>query len=339
MASCIKLTVATLILLVFSIDYVSAEHGQSFDKTDSSRPSVTIVNDGFTTNYKTVPKRAVTMNQSQTEIMLALGLEAHMVGTAYIDDEILPEFEAVYNTIPVLAKKYPSKEILLNAAPDFIYAGYPSAFSERRGLPTRNELLKIGINSYLSPGSCKGMITKKKPWSMEVLYKELLDIATIFRVTERAEELISAMEKDIGRIRLEKNPGTKIPWILWLDNFSDRGPYVGSGNGPINAIINLAGGKNSFHDIHTGKTHAIVSKEQIISRPIDYVVLTEAVWSSSQKKKQGLTHDPIYSTLEAIKNNKFVPIEFSASTGGIRTVSAIKKLSTALHNNNERTKK
>ena len=330
MAPYIKLTITTLILLVFSIAYVSAEHRQAPDKTNTSRPSVTIINDGFTTNYKAAPKRAITMNQSQTEIMLALGLGAHMVGTAYIDDKILPEFETVYNTIPVLAKKYPSKEILLNAAPDFIYAGYPSAFSERRGLPTRNGLLKIGINSYLSPSSCKGMVTKKKPWSMEVLYKELLDIATIFRVTERAEELISAMKKDIGRIHLEKKPGTKKPWILWLDYFSDQGPYVGSGNGPINTIINLAGGKNSFHDIHIGKTHATVSKEQIISRPIDYVVLTEAVWSSSQKKIQRLTHDPIYSTLEAIKNEKFVPIEFSASNGGIRTVSAIKKLAAAL---------
>ena len=57
---------------------------------DSSFP-VTIKNCGRTTTYDAPPQRAVTMNQAATEIMLALGLADQMVGTAYLDDAILPQ--------------------------------------------------------------------------------------------------------------------------------------------------------------------------------------------------------------------------------------------------------
>jgi iron complex transport system substrate-binding protein len=39
------------------------------------------------------------MNQAATEIMLALGLHDRMVGTAFLDDSILPEFAEAYKTI------------------------------------------------------------------------------------------------------------------------------------------------------------------------------------------------------------------------------------------------
>src|SRR5690606_29617127 len=39
-------------------------------------------------SFDAVPSRVITLNQQATEIMLALGLEAHLVGTAYLDDAI-----------------------------------------------------------------------------------------------------------------------------------------------------------------------------------------------------------------------------------------------------------
>src|SRR5690606_41354241 len=59
------------------------------------------------------PERAVTLNQPTTEIMLALGLEDRMVGTAYLDDAVLPEYSDAYEAVPVLADPYPSFEDLL----------------------------------------------------------------------------------------------------------------------------------------------------------------------------------------------------------------------------------
>ena len=47
---------------------------------------------GGTFAYDTAPTRAITLNQQATEVMLALGLERSMVGTAYMDDAILPQW-------------------------------------------------------------------------------------------------------------------------------------------------------------------------------------------------------------------------------------------------------
>ncbi len=100
-----------------------------------------ITNCGVQSWIKSPPQRAVTMNQGTTEVMLALGLADRMVGTAYIDDYIWPELEAEYNTVPVIAKEYPTIDELLSVKPDFVYASYSSAFATSsvnytQGLPT-----------------------------------------------------------------------------------------------------------------------------------------------------------------------------------------------------------
>ena len=115
---------------------------------------LTIDNCGFEVTYEAAPEHAITMNQSATEIMLALGLQDKMVGTAYLDDTILPEYEDAYNSIPVLAAEYPSKEVLLGAEPDFGYGSYSSAFGEEAAGP-RQDLLDLGITSYVSPMACE----------------------------------------------------------------------------------------------------------------------------------------------------------------------------------------
>ena len=91
------------------------------------------------------------MNQPATEIMLALGLQDRMVGTAYLDDEVLPEY-AAYARVPVLAKEYPSKEKLLEAEPDFVYTSFNSAFSDE-GAGDRAAWEKLGAGTTPRPAA------------------------------------------------------------------------------------------------------------------------------------------------------------------------------------------
>src|SRR6202008_77640 len=49
------------------------------------------------------PTRAVTLNQGATEVMLALGLQDRMIGTAYLDDRVAPAYASAYASVPVLA--------------------------------------------------------------------------------------------------------------------------------------------------------------------------------------------------------------------------------------------
>ena len=89
---------------------------------------VSIENGGTFTTYTHSPKRAFTMNQAATQIMLALGLYDRMVGTAFLDDAILEEYADAYAAIPVRTTGYPSRDELIDAKPDFVYAAFESAF-------------------------------------------------------------------------------------------------------------------------------------------------------------------------------------------------------------------
>ncbi len=285
--------------------------------------AATIINGPISVDSSQIPQRTVTLNQAATEIMLALGLEKQMIGTAYMDDTILPRFKIAYDAIPILAKKYPAREILLDSEPDFVYAGYASAFSPKRGLASREELQKMGIRSYLSPSE----LHKKEAWNIELLYQELREIAAIFHIEQRAEALIADIKKQMNDA-LPQTPPAKKPRILWLDSGRPASPLIGAGDGVPNAIITLAGGDNIFADVKGSWTK--VSKEQILDRPADIIVLIDAEWDPAAEKRKTLAADPLYSSLEAVKKKRYVEIPFSSSTPGIRVPEAVKTLAEAI---------
>ncbi|GHI17904.1 hypothetical protein Scinn_73670 [Streptomyces virginiae] len=113
----------------------------------------TVTNCGVSSTYQAPPRRAVTMNQHATELMLALGLGDRIAGSAYLDDAVLPAYRPAYDKIKVLAGEYPSKEVLLGADPDFVYGGYASAFDKTQGRD-REGLATSGINSRLNVEYC-----------------------------------------------------------------------------------------------------------------------------------------------------------------------------------------
>ncbi len=58
--------------------------------------------DGTKTDFavKSSPTHAVSMSQATTEMMLQLGLEDKMAGTAFKEEEIYPPLQAAYDKLP-----------------------------------------------------------------------------------------------------------------------------------------------------------------------------------------------------------------------------------------------
>ncbi|MBQ8108547.1 MAG: ABC transporter substrate-binding protein [Clostridia bacterium] len=80
------------------------------------------------------PEKVVCTNQTQTEMLLYLGLDDVIAGMAYLDgtvrEDLLPQYEALAEAGKELTVKgYPSKEVVLALEPDFIF-GWRSAFAE-----------------------------------------------------------------------------------------------------------------------------------------------------------------------------------------------------------------
>ncbi len=288
---------------------------------------VTIENCGMSITYTAAPKRAVTMNQAATEIMLALGLQDTMAGTAYLDDVILPDFEQAYAKIPVLAKEYPSQEVLLNANPDFVFGVYKSAFGDKAA-GSRQKLLDMGINSYLSVDACDDAALRPATTSFDILFGEIRDLGKIFGVEDRAEALIQKMQGQLDDSLASLSALSKGTKVFWYDSDDKDSPYAGACCGTPAMVMGAVGVKNVFDDVEG--TWADVSWEKVIERNPDVIVVIDASWSPAQDKINKLKTDPTYASMNAVKNGKFIVLPFSDSTLGVRNVQAVVDLAASL---------
>ncbi|MFI5670053.1 ABC transporter substrate-binding protein [Streptomyces sp. NPDC051704] len=281
----------------------------------------TVTNCGVSSTYQAPPRRAVTMNQHATEILLALGLQDRMAATAYLDDSVLPAYRPAYDKIKVLAKEYPSKEVLLGADPDFVYGGYASAFDKAQGRD-REGLAKAGINSRLSVEYCS-----TGPVGLEQLKTEITEVARTFGVPERGARLIEDEQRRIDAVTARVKDKPK-PAVFVYD--SGEGTAFTSGGGGIgNEIVSLAGGTNTFADLKD--TFGDVSWEKVIERRPEVVLIYDYGGTTVEAKKQRLLNDAALAEVPAIKNKRFVVLPLSSAVLGVRVADAVESLGRQLH--------
>jgi iron complex transport system substrate-binding protein len=323
-----RLTWVTATLLLITVIALAATPSRA--SSSDTKPSadtafpLSIENCGISTTYADAPRRAFTMNQSATEIMLALGLHDRMIGTAFLDDAILPEFADAYNAIEVRTTAYPSRDVLLGARPDFVYAAYPSAFGDEA--PAVRELLETGTAGYLSPSGCERR-NRSSSESTEMVFREIRDIARIFDVLPRAERLISEYRSELDAIRGQIGAVETRPRVFWWD--SGMPPSVAGCCGTPNEILHMAGAQNIFDDVRG--TWGTTSWNEVIARNPDVIVLVDAAWAPAGQKQQWLVTNGIFAGLNAVKRQRFVTVSFSDATPGIRNIATVRKLAAALY--------
>ncbi|WP_055567825.1 ABC transporter substrate-binding protein [Streptomyces atriruber] len=280
----------------------------------------TVTNCGVKTTYDAPPKRAVTMNQHTTEVMLELGLKDHLAGTAYLDDKVLPKYEKAYDSVPVLAKEYPSYEKLLAANPDYVYGGYASAFLAGDGR-SRSALAKSGIDSRLNVEGCA-----KRPVSMDDVYREVREVGSTFGVRARADKWVSGAQRELAATA-ERAKGKK-PSSVFVYDSGDKTAFTAGGRGIGNDIIKRAGGRNVF--AHVDKSFSDASWESVVkNRPETILILDYGATTVAQKKKR-LLDDPVLQDVPAVKNKRFAVLPLSDMVTGVRAPEAVRKLAAQL---------
>ncbi|MCL7381424.1 ABC transporter substrate-binding protein [Streptomyces sp. 35G-GA-8] len=281
----------------------------------------TVTNCGVKTTYQAPPKRVVTMNQHVTEVMLALGLEKSLVGTAWLDDRILPAYEKAYQSVPVLAKEYPSKERLLAANPDFVYGGYASAFAAKDGRG-RDDLKAAGIDTRLNLENCP-----KDRTSLDDIYQEVRETGRTFGVADRAEKWIADARTTVtDTAALLK--GVE-PLSVFVYDSGDKTAFTAGGKGIGNELITRAGGRNVFADLD--KSFGDATWEQVVARKPDVIVIYDYGSTTVAQKKKRLLEDPVLKDVPAIRNKRFAVMPLSDVVLGVRAPDAIERLAAQLH--------
>lgn len=296
----------------------SAPAGASFPLTVDSC--------GIDLEFTKAPTKAVTLQQGATEIMLSLGLEGSMAGTANLIGEIPEELRAAYDSVPVLTEPGGiSREAVLDASPDFFYSTYGSIFVADQ-IGTREELVELGINPYLSNMDCQNSSVKPEIATFEGIFEEYRDIAAIFGVPERAEELITEQQAKVDEAKAATKSLKGSPSVLWFYSTYNGTPYVAGANGIPGAISKLTNTTNVFSDV-TDSNWPEVSWEAIAKADPDIIVLADLSergrpGDSADEKKAMLKADPATANLTAVKNDQFivvsgVPLDPSSRTIGV----------------------
>jgi iron complex transport system substrate-binding protein len=292
--------------------------------TTLAAQEATVQSCGGTFTYNTAPQHAVTLNQQATEVMLALGLEDRMVGTAYMDNEILPQWQDAYDSVPVLAEKYPAREVVITTDPDFLFAGFASAFSEDN-MGAETEWHDLGIGTYLVDASCDTTNPKDVPLTTAPILKDIEVIGDIFDVEERAAQLIDDVQ---ARLDAAMNSNAGAGRSAFIYDSGDETPFsIGCCGGP-GVLVETVGLVNIADDLEGRWVD--LSWERVVQDNPDLIVLIEADWSSAAEKRAYMEADPVLSELDAVREGRFVTVPFSQTVLGMQFVDGLDNLSAQL---------
>jgi iron complex transport system substrate-binding protein len=318
------LTPALLAVVTLGLSACAGAPEADTKKTAASADyPVTAKSCGFSSTITAKPKRAVTMNQGATEVALALGVEDQLAGTAYLDDAVPAKWKAAYDSVEVLSKEYPDHESLLAAKPDFVYGSYASAFG-KDAAGSQEELSKLGIGSLTSLFGC-GENKPSEDVSFDSVWKEIAIVGDVFGVPDRAAKIKQDQTDQLAAIT-EAGAGAGDD-VFWFDS-GDKTAYAGAGEGGPQLILDAVGATNVFADLKGG--WADVSWERVVAADPDVIVLADATWSTAKDKIAFLRKDPVLSTLDAVKAERFVILPFSETTPGVRLADGAQEVSDQL---------
>ncbi|MGL4773394.1 MAG: ABC transporter substrate-binding protein [Clostridium sp.] len=272
---------------------------------------------------------AITLSQFMTEMLLALGLEDRMVGTALLDNPILPEFEEAYNKIPVLKVGEGhsiSKEGFLALGPDFVSGWDSSISNETTGSP--EELLSKGITPFMAKSYGANA-------TIETVYEDFELLGKIFEVEGKASDVISNMKNGIKEITdktslIKDESRVK---VMVYDSGENDAMVVGSGLG--NNLIELAGGKN-IYDKDANKPYINVSWESVVANNPDVILVTDFLAGSDvQEKINFLKSHHALKDVKAIKNNNIYVVALADLSPGVRNPRVIQEMYNYFHGENK----
>ncbi|SCK30249.1 ABC transporter substrate-binding protein [Streptomyces sp. WMMB 322] len=255
------------------------------------------------------PSRAVTLDQSSTETLLALGVADRMAGTSYLKTSIAPRYRADYKKVPVLSPKTLTSEQLRAANPDLAVASFAELYGKDR-VGTREELKDAGLPSYVSAVDCPRH-NKPGMTPFDLLFKDYENLGRMFRTEHRAQELIDRQKKEVQQAAsVRKNVKDK-PSVVWIYSVFDGAPYVAGKGGLPSEMSRLVGAKNAFDDVN--EQWPEVSWEAVADRDPDLIVLGDIPelgqpGDSAGDKLRMLREDPLTSKLSAVRKKRILTV-------------------------------
>ncbi|MFD0291629.1 ABC transporter substrate-binding protein [Streptomyces sp. NPDC127118] len=332
--------VRTVALLSAGLVLLTACGGGAGDST--AKPGradgypVTLKNCGRTVTVDAPPRRAVSVDQGSTEILLSLGLADRMAATATWTDPVMKGLEKANAEVPRIADNRPSSEKVLDREPDFVSASFESTLA-KGGVAPREQFESLGVPTYVSPADCTGKDNsgggdgaRTAPLTMDSVYGEVRDLARVFGVPERADALVAALRERVKKAT-EDIDGSGTTLLYW---FSDsKAPYLAGCCGAPGIITEELGAKNVFDDTH--EEWPQISWETVADRNPDVLVIGDLTRKaqtaeSAAKKIEFLESNPATKNMDAVRHKRYVLLSGQAMNPSVRTVEGVERVAAGL---------
>ena len=282
-----------------------------------------------TVTFDAPPERAISNDVNLTEMMLVLGLADRMVGYTGISGwkTLDKEMRAGVEQLPELSAKYPSKEVIVGADADFFFAGWNYGMKVG-GEVTPETLAPFGVQVYELTESCTHIMSKDRA-SIEDMYNDLFNLGKIFGVEDRATTLIDSYRADLDAFTGGLETGD--PLRVFVYDSGEDAPFTAGLFAMPTALIEAAGGVNVMDDFE--KSWGTVTWEAVVEKNPEVVVIVNYGNVTAAEKRAFMMNNPAFANLDAVKNDRFVTLEYVEATPGPRNIKAIKKLATAFWGN------
>jgi iron complex transport system substrate-binding protein len=303
-------------------------------------------------SFDAPPERVVPLTYPLLEILFWLGVEDRVIGTGSPPEpgQLPEQFDAAAQDVPPLQGEHEAsaytpvpREILIGNEPDFVIGGFSSNFDSEQGGASQDDLAERGIPSYMAFSlSCSSAVTDRQQ-DLSLTYRDIENIGDVMGVPDRARELIDEMEstvagvqEQLGDLTDEERPTV---FAFEADELAegDQTPYATGNRQTINAVIELAGGRNIFDDLD--RDYERVGWEEVISRDPDVIlIITYAAGdeaaneASVQAAEDFLTSDERTRSMRAVEEGNFAHLLYEeGSVGGVRNADAVTSLAAQLH--------
>lgn len=304
-------------------DAIDASSGFPFDYENCGTP-LTI---------DRAPERAVSLNQSATEILIALGVADRMAGTSYQTDPVPADIAAAYESIPLLTDGVLGHETLLNTQPDFVYSSFAS-FLTAQNAGERAELHDLGVPTYLSEFDCTYHEAVEGGATFDMLFDEIRTVSRIFGVPTAGDALVEDQQSTIdeGLAIAEEVEGS--PRLVWFYSTaaSATTPSVAGPGGIPQTVTEMLGAENLFADAATKWPE--VSWDEIALRNPDVIVLADLTrgypGDTAAEKIDFLKSDPLTRTMDAVVHDRFVVVPGQQMDPSVHSAEAARSVARGL---------
>ena len=297
-----------------------------FGMTGSAEEAVTVTGifgeDEIEVTFEKAPERVASLAGFATEMLLALGLEDKIVGYAWQDNDVLPQYQEAFESLTPLCEPGmdPGEEVVLAAQPDLVLSWM--SWSEDDYYSYEN-LTENGIGAY--GFHCERVENS----TIQDVYDDFINLGKIFRVEDRAEALVTEMQERIAAVQERVKDKEPVSVFVCDIGSSEEQAFTAGGGLPAD-LIALAGGQNIVAD--TGLNWTRVSWEVVASANPDWIIID---YYTNADDVEGtiefLKTQPALKELDAVKNERFIILGLTDISASERNDDTVELLASHFH--------